>query len=98
MWLVNTRDKVYEIFIQEETKFVKFKPRVPVYFRDKRVGIKYKDRYASLRICENPEQYFTADRPFEQLLQMDLLQQLIWHLGFHGRNFSRGSFLHDLPQ
>ena len=71
MWIINKSDAAFDVFIQEELKFITFKPKHPVWIQESRVGLKYIDRYPSLIVCEKPENYFSNDNPFNQLIIRD---------------------------
>ena len=71
MWLINVSDKPLDVFIKEETRFQKFLPGQPVFFKNVRVALEYKQRYGVLNECTSPEKFFTSDRPFKQLIIRD---------------------------
>ena len=64
VWLLNQSDSDIETCITEIKRFVTFKPGIPLPL-DRHIALKCKGKYSALAICDNPEKFFTKEKPFK---------------------------------
>lgn len=70
MWIINTGPREVETVSQLQKRWISFKPGVPISIQNTQEGMDIISRFASLRICDKPEEYFTG-RPMKYLVIRD---------------------------
>ena len=70
IWVINTDKHPLEVCIMEIKKWITFESMKPVQLPIS-VALSYINSYRTLKICENPQKYFSKDKPFRELIIRD---------------------------